>query len=306
MRIDRRNDLNLKLLEIFGAVMETGTATAAAEVLGLSQPAVSAALRQLEHRLGVVLFERAGRRLVPTEAAHLLQAEAQPVFLMLDRLSDGIRRMKHHRAGRLRIAATPPMGHSFAPGALREFLRDRPAIEVQFDVLRLAEVQRAVDLGVADLGLGLGLAENAGVRTHVLSEAELVAVVPRDHVLTTRAVLGPADLARYPLIGLDSVIATLVEGAFALQGVPFRPRLQARYTQTACALVQAGLGVAVVDPFTAGHIAGNTVAVRRLQPAVRISAVAMTREGQDVPPLVNEFLEILRRRIETAPPTPRL
>lgn len=306
MRIDRRNDLNLKLLEVFGAVMETGTATAAAESLGLSQPGVSHALRQLEAQLDVTLFERAGRRLIPTEAAHHLRAEAAPLFEMLDRLSDKLHRLKHNRAGRLRIAATPPMGHSFAPGALRELLRDREALEIRFDVRPLDDVRRAVEAGSADLGLALAMAENPGVETHILAEPELVAVVPQDHVLTTRDVLDVTDLARYPIIGVESVIAALVEGAFAIHGIPYHARFQARYTQTACALVHAGLGVSIVDPYTAGHIAGNRVAVRRLHPPVRIAAVAMTRAGQAVPPLVAEFLAILRRRIEAAPPTPRL
>lgn len=97
MRIDRRNDLSLKLIEVFGAVMEHGTTTDAAEHLGVSQPAVSNCVRSLEKQLGLLLFERAGRQLRPTEEAHLLYAESQPIFGMLRRLASEVHELKHNR-----------------------------------------------------------------------------------------------------------------------------------------------------------------------------------------------------------------
>ena len=74
MKIARKNDLSLRLLEIFGAVITHQTTVHAAEDLGISQPAVSLAIKQLEEQLGFSLFDRRNRRLQPTQEARIFFA----------------------------------------------------------------------------------------------------------------------------------------------------------------------------------------------------------------------------------------
>ena len=91
MKITRKNDLSLRLLEIFGAVIVNQTTVQAAEDLGISQPAVSIAIKQLEEQLGFNLFERRNRRLQPTQEAHILFADIEPIFSNLRSLETSIR-----------------------------------------------------------------------------------------------------------------------------------------------------------------------------------------------------------------------
>ncbi|MEE3100937.1 MAG: LysR family transcriptional regulator, partial [Pseudomonadota bacterium] len=115
MKIERRNDLSLRLLEVFGAVMQHQTTVRSAEALGISQPAVSTAIRALEAQVGFALFERRNRRILPTEEALDLYREVEPIVSMLRSVEGRVRDLRAGAAGKLRIMATPPLGHSLAP-----------------------------------------------------------------------------------------------------------------------------------------------------------------------------------------------
>lgn len=304
MRIDRRNDLSLKLLEVFGAVMDQGTTTDAAEYLGISQPAVSNGIRALEKQLGFALFERAGRQLRPTEEARLLYIESQPIFGMLRGLALEVRELKHNRSGRVRIAATPPLGHTLLPHCLRELLQGREKLKVRFVVQRRSQVLQAVDDGAVDVGFYLGSDVHDGLTTRQLGIAELVAAVPRDHPLAGRALLTPADLAQHPLIGLGSNIGKLVAGAFEAANVVYAPQIETRYSQTACVMVNAGLAVAVVDPYSMLMSPGLNVVARRFAPYTSIPAISVTRRNMPPNKLSHLLDELLIRRIANAPLSP--
>jgi hypothetical protein len=83
LKIHRKNDLNLRLLEVFEAVMRCQTTIDAAEELGISQPAVSTSIKRFEKQVGFTLFDRTGRLMKPTEEARLLLNEVVPVFALL-------------------------------------------------------------------------------------------------------------------------------------------------------------------------------------------------------------------------------
>lgn len=305
MRIDRRNDLSLRLLEVFGAVMEHGTTTGAADHLGVSQPAVSNGIRALEKQLGLPLFERTGRFLRPTEEARILFEESQPIFGMLQSLALEVRELKHSRSGRVRVAATPPIGHTILPHCLRELLQGREKLKVRCLVQRKSLVLQAVTEGAVDVGFYLGSEVLEDLETHQLAEVELVAAVPRDHPMAGRTLLTPADLRNQPLIGLGSNIGQLVASAFEAENVVYAPQIETRYSQTACAMVNAGIGIAVVDPYSASVSHGLAIVTRRFAPRITIPAVAITRRNTTPPRFAQMLISIVTRRLELAPPTPR-
>lgn len=302
MRIDRKNDLDLRLIEVFAAMMERGTTPAAAEHLGLSQSAVWNAIRTLETQLDVVLFQRKGRRLEPTVEARLLQDDILPLAVVLDRLAGRLRGLKHQRRGRIAVAATPPIGHAVLPPALNRVLASRPALEVTTTVQPPRMVLREVELGLVDIGLMLGPVDSPGVQTRVLGEADLVAILPRDHLLTTRAVVGPSDLAKSALVSVGPALEPLVAGAFALQGVSYAPRLRCDQAQSACAFVGAGLGVAVVDAYSAANSVGRAIVTRRFAPTTRVPAVALLPPGITPDDLTEDLLAALAASVAALGP----
>ena len=276
MRIDRRNDLDLRLIEAFAAVIEQGTTTAAAEHLGLSQSAVWNAIRTFEAQLDVTLFERKGRRLEPTQYGLLVYQDLRPLRGVLDSLAGRLKSLKHQRRGKLSVVATAPIGHVILPAALNRLLSQHTEIEVEIEIRPPHQVDRAVQSGLADIGLRMGPIQNEGLHTRILGHAELVTVMPRDHLLTSRTVVGPSDLNKDRLISSGPTLAPLVEGAFALQGMHYEPSLHCDQAQSACALVNAGLGVSVVDPYSASLFSNSALVTRKFSPQTRVAVVAMS------------------------------
>lgn len=246
-------DVPLRLLRVFNALMDGATTKETGERLGMSQPAVSNALRQLEARTGLNLFERLHRRLQPTEEAFQLHREIQPIFSILRGFSTRAEAMRQGLSGRLRVLSTPPLGHTIGARALRPLLKDRPDITVSYDVRRLEHVVEAVQNGSVDLGLGLGLEEHPAVNVEVLARVRMVCLVPRGHRLAGRPSIGASEIGAEEMIGLesDSRLGMAVQAAFARARSRYGPRVEVRYCSTAAALSPALDAISVVDPFTA-------------------------------------------------------
>ncbi|PWJ20918.1 LysR family transcriptional regulator [Jannaschia seohaensis] len=292
MKIDRRNDLSLRLLEVFGTLMLHQTTVAAAEELGISQPSVSVAIKQLEGQVGFTLFEREKKRLIPTDDARILFQEIAPLFDQLRSVEARVRDLRGGAAGIIRIMATPPLGHSVAPQALSAFMAARPGVTIQYDVRRMENVVDAVAVGAADIGLCLGLEAHPGLDVQVLRNDRMVALMPADHPLARLSVVTPGDLAEHRLVGLDraSRLGLVVQTAFERARAPYRPQVEVRYCHTAAVLTQACRGVTVVDRYTASFLPHMTLASRPFDPAISIPACLVSRKGRQLSRLATEFL----------------
>ncbi|QEW18701.1 HTH-type transcriptional activator CmpR [Marinibacterium anthonyi] len=289
-------DVSLRLMEIFAAMMRCATTVEAAEQLRISQPAVSAGLRQLETQLGLTLFERTGRRLQPTAEARALHEEIRPIFSLMRGFSQRARDMKLGMAGRLKVIATPPLGYSVAPVALRRFLENRPDVSVAFDVRRMQQVKEAVQSGQADIGLALDHDRDVAVNTDVLQRAHMVALVPRGGALADKANLTALDLQDQPLVGLEmaSNMGQLVRTAYEQVGATYAPRIEVRYCATATVLAAQHLGVTVVDPYSATTHATDALVCKPFLPACEVKAVMYTRRGVPHSGLLHSFMSDLR------------
>ncbi|GGB21674.1 LysR family transcriptional regulator [Allosediminivita pacifica] len=289
-------DVSLRLLEIFAAMMRCATTVEAAEQLRISQPAVSAGLRQLESQLGLSLFDRTGRRLLPTAEAKSLYEEIRPVFGIMRGFSQRARDMKLGMAGRLKVIATPPLGYSIAPVALRRFLDSRPDVSVAFDVRRLENVKDAVQSGQADIGLAIDHDRQTAVNSDVLQRSHMVALVPRNSALATKPHLTALDLQDQPMIGLEmaSNLGLLVRKAYEQVGAAYTPRIEVRYCATATALAAQHLGVTVVDPYSASTHASDALVCKPFLPACEVNAVMYTRRGVPYSGLLHSFMADLR------------
>ncbi|KAA2317485.1 LysR family transcriptional regulator [Pseudooceanicola sediminis] len=291
----------MRLLEIFAAMMGSATTVDAAAELGISQPAVSASLKQLEDLLGLVLFERTGRRLRPTPEAQALFDEIRPVFAMMRTVSQRARDMAQGKRGRLRIVSTPPLGYSVAPMALKHFLEARPDASVAYDVRRLSSVIEAVQSGQADVGLALAEDDHRGVvNLTPLRRTQMVALVPGDGPLALRGHVRARDLAGLPFIALEleSHLGRKVKAAFEADEAPFSPRIEVRYCATAAALAGQGMGVTVVDPWSAAASRCDALVVRRFVPDTSVTACVITRRGMPQTGLVARYVDDLRAALE--------
>lgn len=288
--------MTLRQLEILRALVRHRTTVAAAEELALSQPAISNALKVMEAQAGFALFHRINNRLFPTAEALSLQAESEAIFALHAKLDARVRDLRDNRSGQLSIMSTPPLGYSLVPPALRDFLRERPQTRVHFDVRRYEGVTEGVISGVAELGFVLGTSHQPGLVFEPIHAAEMVCVLPTDHPLTARARIGAADLAGERLIGLErgTRLGEAVRAAFDAAAVDYVPSVEVRYCNSACALVAAGVGVAVVDPFSPTQGAAHPLAVRPFTPAAPAVAYMLWSEAQPLSRLAHSFREQMR------------
>lgn len=143
-----KTDLNLRHIEAFRAVMLAGSVVGAAELLSVTQPAVSRTIAQMELRLGYALYQRRGRRLVPTAAAQALFREVEQVYGGIERIAQVAQDLRHHRAGALRIAVLPALAQWLVPHALAQFMQDRPQVRTFAQSLLAADRRTGLDAPV--------------------------------------------------------------------------------------------------------------------------------------------------------------
>lgn len=296
VRIKRKNDLSLRLLEIFGAMMVNQTTTDTAAELGISQPAVSAAIKQLEGQLGFPLFDRHKRRLVPTDEARSLFREVEPIFAHLRSVENHVRGLQSASEGTLRMMATPPLGHTLVPGLLRQFLEHRPGVTVKYDVRRMEHVIEAVEIGSADVGLVIGLDDHPAVAVEILRQLPMVALLPQGHALAGQDEITPADCLAHGFIGIEpgSRLGTMLRAAFDDAGVAYLPRVEARYCHTCAVLSNAGIGIAIVDHYTAEFLRDSRVVRRPFAPSMLVNANLLTRKSVKPSILVRALIADIR------------
>jgi DNA-binding transcriptional LysR family regulator len=304
MDIDR-SDITLRHLEILRAVIRFQTTVGAASQLGLSQPAVSNAVKIMETRLGFALFERINSRLYPTEEALTIYNDSEPIFTLHASLRMRVQDLRENRAGILRIMATPPLAYSIVPPALKGFLLNRSKVRVSLDVRRSDGVVESVENNIAELGFVLGLINAQGVNSEILHRGSMVCVFKPGHPLNGRSIITPKDLVGERLIALerDTSMGASVRRSFETAGVPFDYSIEVRYCNAACVLAENGLGVAIVDPFTVLFPDRFNLEVRPFEPQTDAIASVLWSRTRPLSRLATAFIKQAKFAITSASPS---
>jgi DNA-binding transcriptional LysR family regulator len=265
--------MRLRHIEVFHAVMQAGTVSGAAQVLHISQPAVTKVLQHAEAQLGISLFQRNKGKFTPTP-------EAQRLFVEVDRLHGdlvAIRRLaaslKAGDSQAVRLAATPALGLTVVPAAMARWHKALKGVRCQLSTHHTRELVNALLLGEADMALSLQDPRHPGIHSEVLAGGPMVVLVPAKSALARQA--GPLHIKDLPseVIGLagDDPLGNRVLAELEAQGLKSpQTRMTVQTYQLARALAEAGLGTTVVDPFTAATADTQRVRVRLLQPALPV------------------------------------
>jgi DNA-binding transcriptional LysR family regulator len=287
--------LTLRQLETFRQVVRTRTTVGAARALRVSQPAVSNAIRQMESQIGFALFERVGNRLVPTPDAQEIFRDSEAIFSLYEAFSHRIESHKRSAAGTLRLVGTPPLANALIPGALKEFLRDRPAVRVSVDTRRIDGVLESVETRMADIGFALNPPERTGLIRERIATAQMICAFPPGHPLEDRVAVTPQDLEKYPLVLFEpaSRLNLLLQNNFLTDRMRANAVAEVRYSSLACQLAEAGLGVTIVDSLTGIAGARYRLSFRPLYPTQPVPICVITR-ATEAPRRVQEaFLKEL-------------
>jgi DNA-binding transcriptional LysR family regulator len=294
-----RHVLNPRQIEAFRAVMLTGGITSAAELMSISQPAVSRLIGDLQYALKLTLFERRGSRITPTSEAQLLYQEVERSFVGLERIEQAARDLESRRAGTLRVAAMPALAIGFLPRFVARFLEQRPRVDVSLWGSSSTLVLDWVAAGQCELGFGQTPVEHATVLSEKLPPVPAVAIIPSDHWLAEKERIVPEDFANEPFISLGSstLLRYRIDAVFADHGVNRKQRIETQLTMIACALVAAGSGVAIVDPFTAEEYVGRGLAVRPFAPSINVEMSILHSAQRTLSTLAQDFLAEFRSEV---------
>lgn len=213
--------MNLHHLAIFHAIAETGSISASAERMHISQPAISRQLKEFERRMGVVLFERLPRGMRLTQPGEALHNYSARLFEIARTAEAAVRELSDARQGHVSIGASNTVGTYILPSLLARFRRSHPSIGISMFVGNTEQVSQ----GVHDLRFMLGFIEGPlhvpDLRVDRFIEDEIVPVASSDHPLSGKKRLLPADLSGQPLLMREPGSGTreLVETRLQRHGV---------------------------------------------------------------------------------------
>jgi DNA-binding transcriptional LysR family regulator len=290
--------LNLLHYAAFRAIMLTGTVSGAAELLGRSQPAVSRLLDKLEYELGVSLFERRRGQVTPTPLAHLLLDEIERAYVSLEALSSFASRLASGEGGEISLAVMPALGINFVPRLLAEFRKDWPRTKVVLNVRMSVKIEEWAAAQQIDFGLAETPFRRSGFRTEIFSDAPYIAAVPCDHPLADRSRLVPADLREGPFISWTSFVSArhLLDQALQSSSVTVDAAYETTFSVSAYEMVKQGIGVAIIDPYTAVEQLDDRVKLIPFSPKIPFNVALLRPESRAANPAADALLELMAKR----------
>ncbi len=289
--------LNLRQVEVFYAIMRTGSITGAARVLNVTQPAVSAALKQLEARMKMKLFDRAGGRLQATPEAKALLPDVAEIFGRIG----AVERLSQDLAGGARgvfsIAATPPLCDGFVAKAVATFVARRPGVKVGLQSIASSIVLDRVINREVDLGVVYEPVVSAAVEVEDLSAATIGCIMPAKHALAKRRAVRVTDLAAHPVITYlpQALLRPYIDRALSARKSALNIAVETGTAATAIMLAAQGAGIALVETtlFSARPIEGFVM--RPLEPRVQLKILLLRPRQGAASRVLADFTAHLRR-----------
>ncbi|MBF6455218.1 LysR family transcriptional regulator [Nocardia cyriacigeorgica] len=299
--------MELRQLRYFVTVVDEGGFTRAAQRLHLTQPGLSAQIRQLERELGQPLLERGTRRVTPTEVGAAVLADARAALAAAERIAQTVDEFTGLLRGQVRVGliSGAAMEAFDVPGALAAFHDDHPQVGIVLTEDTSQRMLDAVGSGELDIAVvGLTGAElDPGIAVDVILDTAVVAAVAADDG-TEGALMPLRDLRDRPLICLPAGtgIHGVLQRACAAAGFTPNIAFEAAAPPLLLRLAAHGLGVAVVPELTEAEAAAFGVrALPIVQPELRGQLAIAWRTARPMPPAAKVLLGQLR--IALARPT---
>ncbi|POZ62442.1 LysR family transcriptional regulator [Chromobacterium alticapitis] len=289
--------VNLRHIEVFRAVMTSGSVSGAARMLHTSQPTVSRELARCEQLLGLALFERGRGRLRPTQQALQLFAEVERSFVGLERIVGSATAIRQFAGGQLSIACLPVFAQALLPGACARFLERLPEVGVDISPQESPWLEEWLAAQRFDLGLIEQDQAPAGCQLLPLWQGDELCVMPADHPLAGKRRLAARDFEGLSFVSLapSDAYRQQVDAWFAEAGVRRRMQLSTHSAAAVCAMVRQGLGVAIVNPLTALDEAGKGLALRPLEASIPFAMRLALPQFRPPSHLPQQFIDCLRQ-----------
>lgn len=289
--------LNVKALRAFYEIVRTGSVTAAAIRVGMSQPAVSRQLNQLEASIGFELFHREHGRLLPTPDALLLYEEVALSLSGFQRIQSLVSDISGFRLGHLKLVAPPSFCEGILPDIVAAFAQRFPQVRFSIDshsreAAKAMIANRSVDCGFLILPL-----DRDDLHAERITNDPTICVLRADHPLAAEPVLTPRLLKGHGLIllGFGQNTRAIVDTAFSQAGVRPDTRMETHTVGSACAFAARGLGIALVNGLLASAYLKDGLVARRFAPALQNEYGFVTSALSAPNRLLLEFLAETKR-----------
>lgn len=280
--------MTLYQLEVFLAVVNTGSFTKAGELLHASQSGVSHTIADLEKELGVLLFTRNRNGVKLTEAGNQILVHAREIDNQIEQIYHTAAAAKGVQSGTLRIGAFPSFSNKVIPGIFQAFRNHYPGIELLLLEGSYAEIEAWIKAGAVDLGFVPNPCE--GLDMMLLVSDPLVAVLPAAHPLSKQEVISIEQLENEPFLLLKSGCESLVINAFQEKTLRLNTQFEVVENSTIISMVEAGLGVTIVPSMILSVNPVNIVAKQLNPPIIREVGLAVLSK-ENVTPVVAAFIK---------------
>ncbi|MCE0463242.1 LysR family transcriptional regulator [Pseudomonas uvaldensis] len=292
--------MRLRHIEVIQALLQTGHLGTAAEWLQLPTAEVEAILRDAEAQLGFMLFASVRGRLQATREALDLREGITGVYDALEPVQRLAASLKHYQAPPLRIICTPPLAQQLLPRSMAALRRRYPDAPCTLLSQPTRDIVRSLLLRDSDLGLSLHDPEHPDIHCQVIAQGKLQLLAPHGWLQPRQKYISLQDLAGQSLVGLeghDPLSPAFDNKLGALRPAPL-VQIRVQTHQMMRAMVEAGEGLAIVDPFTASGAKEGGLDVCPVSPAVPISLYALHLNDTAPSPTLQSLLELIKEQAE--------
>lgn len=290
--------LRFRQLQALHAIVETGTVTAAAEALKISQPGVSNLISQMERSMKIPLFGRQKGRLTPTPEAMILYHDIDTVVRAMEHVNQTVHDLQNKQIGQLQVVTTHSISFGLMPELIAGFCRSRPQVSVSFQSQYSAKIQEWITAGLFEIGVcELPLFSDA---FHAdLFSLNMICALPNGHDLAERKTISPRDLADEDLIVMapEHMTHRRMREVFQDEGIRWQPKVHTHLFNNMLGLVREGVGVALVDPFTLAKGGSKGVITKVFEPTIRLDMAVIRSKRHTLSTLGEAFYESLLSEI---------
>ena len=298
-------NITLRQIEAFLAVADLGSFTQAADRLGVTQPALSLLVRELEEQLGLRLLDRTTRRTQVSQGAVDFEYAIRNAVSQFDLVIKSATDLASLREGRVVIAAPPTFSAVTMPPAIAEFRAMHPGVEVVLIDTSQA-IEELVAKGLADLGLGTFSSDEAEVDRTILMKDPLRVVTSQRPPFSEMREIKWAELATQPIIGLtrESGIRRLVDHWSSSLGIELRYSFSVQSINTALSMVNSNLGIAILPSYAMALKGERNIQTLELtHPVVEREISLIKRRGRSSSPAAVKFSQVVRKWVRNQFPS---
>ncbi|WP_306259587.1 LysR substrate-binding domain-containing protein [Pararhizobium sp. IMCC21322] len=297
--------MKIRQLEAFRATVINGTISAAAKYMRTTQPTVSRMLIQLERDLGITLFRREKGRLHLTNEGMQFYQSVDEVFASLSGLNDTTERLRNNAFLEIRIFSTPAISMTIIPELMARLVAEHPEMRAKLITLDYYSYFAAHCETEHDIVLGHRVGFEANMEQTTLAEVDFVCVLPPGHPLTGQEIVHVEDLAGETIISLlDDRHRVFLrhEKLFQEADVAVNQRIFCHSSAATYAMVQRGLGVAIMEPFSAPMFEPFGVVVRPFRPRLTYDFIAGLKHVELQSVAMSQVIGLAREILEVYSP----